>query len=479
MSMTIAERGTGRTIQIDSFLVEQITGGKVVGRSGQIRFKGATYHSAMVVRDNMFVALRGKRRDGHHFLEEATERGAAVLLVESGHPELAHIDSSVMQIQVKDTLVALGALARWHRDQFDIPFVAVTGSNGKTTTKEMIAAILESKFEVFKTPGNLNSRIGLPISLFDLHGAHTIGVCEMGMSTRGEIDALGRIIRPQYAVFTNIANAHLETLKTIEEVAAAKFELLDHLLPDGIAFFCADDPRLLKKARSMGPNARTYGLSGEVDLRATHVKGESTGIRFTLESGERVALPLFGRHNASNALAALLVARTLHVDTRASISALATLKSAPHRSTINRFNGLTVIDDAYNANPSATLSAVESLMEFPVAGRRVVLLGDMLELGEQSESMHAEVGERVADLMPDLLVTVGDRAKGIGEAALASGLTRSRHVHFDAASDCGSAASSWCKPRDTVLVKGSRSIALEHVVDILSTLFESNPKEVS
>lgn len=479
MSMTKADRQTRRTIQIDSFLVNQITGGEVVGRTDHIRFEGAAYHSSMVAKNNLFVALRGERSDGHQYLDEAVARGASVLLVEAGHPELARLNTSVMQIHVEDTLAALGALARWYRDRFDIPFVAVTGSNGKTTTKEMIATILSTRFEVFKTPGNLNSRIGLPISLFNLHDAHTVGVCEMGMSTRGEIDALGRIVRPQYAVFTNIANAHLETLKTIEEVAAAKFELLDHVPPDGIAFFSADDPFLFEKARSMGPKARTFGLSKTADFRATDVRSESTGIRFTLESGERVALPLFGRHNALNALAALLVARTLHVDTPASISALAKLEGAPHRSRINAFGRITVIDDAYNANPSATLSAVESLMEFPSAGRRVALLGDMLELGEETELMHARVGEGVAALGPDLLVTVGVRAQRIGQAAVSSGLAEARHVHFDTTSECGSAASSWCMPLDTVLIKGSRGIALEHVVDVLSTLYSSNPKEVS
>jgi UDP-N-acetylmuramoyl-tripeptide--D-alanyl-D-alanine ligase len=477
MSLTMVSHSVPGEIAIESFQVAQIIDAEVQSTHRSIRFRGASCDSRQVQPGNLFVALRGARTDGHRYLAEAERRGASVLLVERDHPLLARGKLTATQIRVADPLDALQRLARWHRDRLDIPFVAVTGSNGKTTTKDMIAAMLGARYAVFKTPGNLNSGIGVPLALLDLAAAHEIAVCELGMSARGEIDLLGAMVRPRYAVFTNIAPAHLDTLGTLADVAAAKFELLAHLPHDGVAFLCAEDPILRAKAEELGPRSRTFGFSADADLRAHDVRPSADGLRFSLEGGEDVFLPLFGRHNVCNALAALLVARTLGVDTLAAVAALATLAPAPHRSRIESLGSLVIIDDVYNANPKATISALQSLAEFPLTGRRVAVLGEMLELGRASESLHREVGEQAAALALDQLVTVGPKASAIGQAAAAAGMSAACIRHFEDAQACAEAVAAWCEPHDTVLLKGSRGVALETVLDRLHQVFANRDKE--
>ena len=478
MNVAVRNHSASPRIEIDSYLVTTICDAAVSAPAGKIEFSGAAWDSRLVEPGNLFVALRGDRTDGHLYLRQAVERGAAVVMVERGH-EAADPGPGVPCIQVDDTRRGLQALARWYRDRFDIPFVAVTGSNGKTTTKEMIAAALGARYRVFRTRGNLNSGIGVPISLFDLTGDMQVGVCELGMSSRGEIDLLGRIVRPHYAVFTNIAPAHLETLGSIEEVAAAKFELLEHLPADGIAFFCADDPLLRTRAQSLGSRARTYGLAADADVRATDVRTDEHGVRFRLEGGLDVVLPLFGQHNVGNALAALSVARALHVDTLAAVAALAVLPPSPHRSRVLPLERITIIDDVYNANPQATSSALESFARFPSRGRRVAVLGDMLELGEYSSSLHREVGERAAALRLDLLLTVGPQARELAAGARAAGMPPGHIQSFDDAATCAAQSGRWCRDGDVVLLKASRGVALEQVIRALEKEFGKPHKEES
>lgn len=454
-------------IRIDSYVLQEVCGATLHNAGSTVAFRGAAYDSRLVKPGSLFVALKGERTDGHLYLAEACAAGAAAVLVERNHPRLAALDPNVLTMEVADTLDALGALAAWHRNRFEIPFVGITGSNGKTTTKELIAAVLGTRYSVFKTPGNMNSRIGLPASLFDLTAAATAAVCEMGMSTRGEIDALGQIVKPRYAVFTNIAPVHLEQLGTIEEVAAAKFELLRHVAENGLAFFCADDPFLSAQARRLGSRARTYGIANDADLRASDIRVEPDGTRFRLDSGEDVFLPLFGRHNVYNALAALSIAGQMKVDTLAAVAALAVFDAVAHRSRIQQIGPVTLIDDTYNANPQAMEAALLALAEFPASRRRVAVLGDMLELGPKTGVFHGQIGRRVADLSLDLTVTVGALAKGISEAARAEGLPAGHVMHFDDSSACAAMVAAWSRPGDTILLKGSRGVALEQVVEAL------------
>jgi UDP-N-acetylmuramoyl-tripeptide--D-alanyl-D-alanine ligase len=380
---------------------------------------------------------------------------------------------------VDETTRALGRLGAWHRQRFAIPVAAVTGSNGKTTTKEMVAAVLSSRFETFKTPGNLNSEIGLPLALLQLTARHQVAVCELGMSSRGEIDRLGALTRPRGAVFTNIAPAHLEKLRTLEAVAAAKFELLEHVSADGFALFCADDPLLRQRARQFGSRSRTFGLESDADLRGFDVRVQRDGVRFRLEGGFDVALPLFGRHNVYNALAALLVAELFGVDRLAAVAALAVMEPASHRSRILEQGTLTVIDDVYNANPEAVKSALQSLVLFPASARRVAVLGDMLELGNAAEVWHDQVGAEAARLGLDALVCVGDWASELGRAAVAAGMAADSVYRYTTAQACADDVRSWCRPDDTILLKGSRGATLEQVLAALLPVNVSELKEES
>jgi UDP-N-acetylmuramoyl-tripeptide--D-alanyl-D-alanine ligase len=465
------------TISMDAFHLASVCDGEVLGATGTIAFQGAAYDSRMVEPNNLFVALEGDRTDGHRHLQQAIGSGAGLLMVERGHPVLKDLTTTVPRVEVQNVQRALLHLAGWYRSQFDLPVVAVTGSNGKTTTKEMIATALASRFEVFKTPGNLNSGIGVPIALFDLNAEHTVAVCELGMSGPGEIDRLGRLVRPHHAVFTNIAPAHLVLLQSTEEVARAKFELLSHLDPDGLAFFCVDDPILREKSVQEGARSRTYGQSELADVRGFDIRSEENGVRFTLESGEDVALSLFGEHNVNNALAALAVSKAMGVDTLAAVAALAVMAPSDHRSRIVRMGALTVIDDAYNANPSAVLSALRSLSAYPAHRRRVAVVGDMLELGSRSAEMHREVGSEAAGMGLDELVCVGREAAVLAEEAIASGMPASFVLHYNDAASCASALEEWCQKDDTVLLKGSRGVALEKILETMSRQFDDLHKE--
>ncbi len=468
---------TRSDIHIDAYQVDQICTGARVTTGQGITFAGASCDSRQVQPGQLFVALPGERTDGHHYLGDAVTAGAAVLLVMRDHPALVDAPPDVPRLEVPDTLAALQQLARWHRDRFDIPFVAVTGSNGKTTTKDMIAAALGARYHVFRTRGNLNSGIGVPLALFDLEPGCEVGVCELGTSSRGEIGFLARLVRPRYAVFTNIAPAHLETLGTIEDVATAKFELLEGLPADGLAFFCADDEILRARATRLGPRSRTFGLTADADLRAHDVRSDVDGVRFRLDGGEEVVLPVFGSHNVANSLAALSVARAMQVDTLAAVAALAVMEPAPHRSRIVHFGSATIIDDVYNANPRAVLAALEALAAYPATRRRVAVIGDMLELGEHSEPWHRQVGTSSATQALDLLVVVGTESRVLAAAARTAGMPAHRVLHFDRAVDCASDVHRWSESDDVTLLKGSRGIALEVVIAAMKQVWGTMDKE--
>lgn len=477
MTRTMSDTRTAPEITIEAYQVPGLCGGDWQGATEGARFTGAVCDSRLVQPGHLFVALRGERTDGHLYLEDAQHRGASLLLVERQHPALQAAAFTVPRIEVGSSLQALFDLAAWHRDKFDIPFVAVTGSNGKTTTKEMIAAVLGSRFETFKTPGNLNSGIGVPLALFGLSPRHEVAVCELGMSSPHEIDRLGGLTRPRCAVFTNIAPVHLETLHTLEDVAKAKFELLAHLSDDGLAVFCADDPILKRRALELGDRSRTYGLEEGADLRGFDVRVEKDGVRFRTDGGLDVALPLFGRHNVYNALAALSVARLFGVETLDAVAALSVMEPAPHRSRILELGTLTLIDDVYNANPRAMAAALESYSVYPVRARRVAVLGDMLELGGGARAWHRETGEIAAAGRLDLLVCVGELAAELARGATERGFPASCVRNYRSASECAGEVALWCRADDTVLLKGSRGAALERVLDAIRVHFENQTKE--
>ena len=437
-----------------------------VAGASSFSFTGASINSRTILPGQLFVALKGQHTDGHKYVPGALARGAAAALVST---DFECSDSAVDErflIRVPDPLEGLQRLAHDHRLRFrKTPVVAVTGSTGKTTTKDMIATVLSGSFSVLKTEGNLNNHIGLPLTLLGMTKEHTAAVVEMGMSAEGEIRELARIALPDAGVITNVGPVHLAAgLDGIDSVLRAKLELLDHL--QGPLVINADC-RLLAKACQDLPSRPsqiiTYGIDAGADLRATDfcvtgLQAEGAGIRFLVEGVSfRLAVP--GRFNVSNALAAVAVGRLLGVTLKDAAQRLAYYHGAPMRFEVLKVGSYTVIDDTYNANPMSVKAALAELSEIgKEKTRKVAVLGDMLELGADSASYHKAAGRFALEYGVDVLIAVGPLMR---EAAMAFG---SASVLLD---DSKSAAENICniiKPGDCILVKGSRGMAMETVV---------------
>ena len=428
--------------------------GRLVGADTQ--FDAVTTDSRQSVSGALFVAIRGERFDGNDFIAEVHEKGAAGALVSRV------AETPLPQVEVDDTRRALGAMARAWRGNFPLPVVAVTGSAGKTTVKELIASILRVNREVCVTRSNLNNEIGLPLTLMRIRPEHEVIVVELGANHAGEIDYLSGLAQPTVGVITNAGAAHLEGFGSVAGVAAAKGELLDHLPRSGTAVLNADDPFCADwRARSRAERVVTFGLGADADCRAV---GEPVlggdGSRFTmcLPDGERLAieLPLVGRQNVANALAATAAAHAAGASGPEIRAGLAGGSQVPGRMTVLRgAGGATVVDDSYNANPDSARAALDWLGAR--GGTRVFVLGDMAELGSEAESLHRETGKYARDRC-DSLVGIGALA---AHAVAAFGTRGEAFAEIDTARQA-------LKPRLaadlTILIKGSRVMGLDRLV---------------
>jgi UDP-N-acetylmuramoyl-tripeptide--D-alanyl-D-alanine ligase len=381
--------------------------------------------------------------------------------------------SPLPRLAVPDTLAALGAIARHHRLRFRIPVVGVTGSNGKTTTREMIAAILATRGPVLKTEGNLNNEVGVPLTLFGLDASHQAAVVEMGMSHPGEIARLAAIALPQIGVVTLAAPAHLEGLGTVDAVADAKAELFQGLPEGGIAIANADDARMLRRAQASGRRMMTFsaakGRRGDVVVLEIVSQG-ADGLRFVLGVGNRelpVHIPgLVGAHNAANAAAAAGAAIALGCTDREIVRGLASVRPVGRRLRLERLpSGVQLVDDCYNANPASMSAALRTLVELAAqGGRPVAVLGDMLELGAFEAEAHRALGEEAARAGVRVLAAFGPRARAAAESARAAGLDAFHSEEIDALVRWAKAT---LQPTDVLLVKGSRGMKLERLVEAL------------
>lgn len=410
----------------------------------------------------LFVAVAGPRFDGHEFLAQAKARGASAALV---HRDVEA--AGLPLVRVPDTTRALADLARAVRAAAAVPVAAITGSAGKTTTKEMTAGLLATRGPVLKTEGNLNNQYGLPLTLLRLAPEHRFGVLELGMSAAGELSQLTRIARPDAAVITIVAPVHLEFFPSVEAIADAKAEILEGLGPDGVAVLNGDDP-LVRKVGARHPGRVVwFGRDRAFDVSAERWRGTVHGMRFDLQADGRsadVALPFAGPHNLTNFLAAAAVARHFGLSVDEIAAAAPTLRPASHRGQVRRLrDGVTLLDDCYNSNPVAVDAAVTAL-SLSAPGRRVAFLGDMRELGDTAEALHREVGRKVAPRL-DVLAAVGPLAASFLEGARAAERVPELLAFPDAAA--AAAAVDLVRPHDSVLVKGSRGVKLEAVVDAL------------
>ncbi len=451
---------------------------------------GAEPAIAQVVTDSrdvtpgsLFMAIRGERLDGHDFASEAVARGAVAILVERpALDELPTLDlrrgqdmvwpeawQTPLQIVVDDVAWAMQEAARAWIDRLPARVIAITGSVGKTSTKEVVHAVLAQRYQTFKTPGNRNSVLGLPPALFEMKERHERAVLEMGMFTRGEIARLAEITRPSVGVVTMIDPVHMERAGSLENIVAAKQELVEALPADGAAILNRDEPLVMGMAAHTQADVFTYGLDPSADLWADEIESMGlSGIRFTLHYGPDrlvVQAPLLGRHSVHTALRAAAVGLVEGLAWEEIIQGLQDEAAELRVITATGPRGALLIDDTYNASPASVLAALNFLRDLP--GRRIAVLGDMLELGTAEAASHQLVGRRAKEVA-DLLLTVGQRARTIAREAIAVGMPAEQVISVASAAEAVPLLQDLIEAGDAILIKGSRGVALDDVVAALA-----------
>jgi UDP-N-acetylmuramoyl-tripeptide--D-alanyl-D-alanine ligase len=444
--------------------------GRLVQGDLAIPALGVSTDSRTIQPGNLFVALSGPHFDGQTFLSQAFERGAAGAVV-SGPPSWTSIPAHKIIIEVQDTLRALGDLAHLWRKRFSVPVIGLTGSNGKTTTKEMLAGILEATGGTLKNPGNLNNLIGLPLTLLGLGPEHRFAVLEMGMNRSGEIRRLSAIAVPTVGLVTNIGPAHLEGLGSLEAIARAKGELFEALAREGWAVINQDDPRILELTAICQSQKITYGLDPRAEVRAEGIQPAGSGVGFFLcFQGQRreIRIPLPGRHNVSNALAAAAAALVLGLSVDRIQGGLEGFSPPAHRLQIRPGRwGAHLLDDSYNANPASVQAALTTFQSLRQDRRGGLVLGDMLELGDSSRTAHQEIGARIGGLGVDYLVTIGQYTPTLRDEALKGDRPPSKAFHCSSPRELLEQLDRLIQAGDWVLIKGSRGMALESIAAAL------------
>jgi UDP-N-acetylmuramoyl-tripeptide--D-alanyl-D-alanine ligase len=445
--------------------VVKATGATPIGAAAELEFSGVATDTRALRRGDLFVALVGERFDAHDFLADAAKAGASAALV---HRPVAldRVGGPLVQLRVADTRRAFGELARFHALRCDARRVGVTGSNGKTTTKELLRAALGAGGATVASEKSFNNDVGLPLTLLRVAAETKYAVLEMGTNRPGEIARLAELARPHVGIVTNCAAAHVEFLKDVDGVVHEKGALVAALPSDGVAILNADDPSILALRARTRARVVTFGVRRPADFRAVNVRFDLRRLVYQLR-GRRVYVPLGGCHNVGNSLAALAAADALGVSLPDAIDALRRAQPPPMRLAPEKLAGVTLVDDSYNANPGSVEAAMRTLAAVPARsnGRRVVVLGDMLELGAQSAALHEKAGELASLLGPDaLLVAVGPHAADVARGALQRGLDESRMVVCPDAAAAARLVPTLLEVGDTLLVKGSRGMAMEQVV---------------
>ena len=473
-------------IQMTLFTVEElrevisarVLAGEGVGWTKQ-RIRRISLDTRSLHPGDLYLALRGDRFDGHDFVATALSRGAvgAIVLDSYDVSALASKRGSKRTqpfiLGVSDPLDAYQQLAAYHRSRFHIPVVAVTGSNGKTTTKEMVASVMAHRWKILKTEGNLNNRVGVPQTLFRLHDRHKGAVIEMGVDNLGQTTRLAEIVRPTIGIITNIGPDHMEFFGTIEVSAQAKAELLDLLPPNGVAILNADDSYYDYLAARARCSVVSFGFSSKADVRAMDVKSDGrngTIFRLLLPGTMRhtiVHIRAQGEHNVANALASAAVGSTLGLSGGMIAQGLSRFRPAAMRSQVLLNQGVKLIIDCYNANPASMKAAVQLLSQTGAKRKKIAVLGDMLELGPNAAQMHEEIGGFLARQGIDQLVACGLLGRSIAKGAKQAGLDQAHILEVPDARAAAAAAKTIVKPGDAVLIKASRGMKLELVADSL------------
>ncbi|MCC7008719.1 MAG: UDP-N-acetylmuramoyl-tripeptide--D-alanyl-D-alanine ligase [Acidobacteria bacterium] len=456
-------------VALTAAMVVQATHGRLVAGPADRVFARVSTDSRATGADALFVALSGPRFDAHAFVPQAVDAGATGVVV-SRQPEHA-LDHAVV-ILVDDTLLALQRLAQAVRRASHARVVAITGSAGKTTTKEVTADLLATRFRVFRNPGNLNNHIGLPLSLLELRHGPDVAVVELGMNHAGEIRRLVEIAEPQVRVWTNVGDAHLGYFGSAEAIARAKAEILEGADASTLVVANADDPLVMAHVRHAPARRVLFGETAEADVRAEQVTdagfdGTTANVR-TPRGRLRLKVRLPGRAQLANVLAAVAVAVEFGIDLADVERVVESVEAVARRGRVTRLaNGARLVDDSYNASPAAVDAMLRAMAATPVAGRRIAVLGEMLELGERSRALHERCGRTAASAVASLVVIGGEPASGLVDGAIAGGLARDRILRFPDSAAAARAVASLVEPGDLVLVKGSRGTRTDIVADHL------------
>lgn len=452
-------------IRMDMRSVAEITGGHLMQNGASVEFQGISTDSRTLQPGELFIPLRGEKYDGHDYLTQAIQRGAAGCISEEMLGGML-----VPVIKVNDTLKALGDLAAAVRRKFSGPVIGITGTSGKTTCKEMMAAILSHLGPGLKSAGNFNNLVGVPLTLFGLQPEHRWAVIEMGMSARGEIARLAEIAMPNIGLITNIGAGHLQNFDGISGVARAKGELYISLSTEGIALINADDSetRLLPVAN--GVRKVLFGTSSDADIRAERITVHNGSVSFDLvvnDSMQKIQLPIPGRHNVSNALGAAAAATVLGIGLKEIAAGLKAFQPCPGRMELLELPGdLVVLNDSYNANPLSVHAALDALHDLGTPGHRVAVLADMLELGQTAPELHYQIGLLAASRV-DRIFTYGSLAREIARGALDAGLPEDRIVVAGSHAELADRLLGALQAGDRILIKGSRGMRMEKVIDAL------------
>ncbi len=450
------------TLKISEIL--KATGGQLIAGSTETVVEGISTDSRKIGKGCLFIPLIGEKFNGHDYIGKALEEGAEAILTQQD----GTCAENKCFIRVGDTAKALRDIAAYYRRKFSIPVIGITGSVGKTSTKDMIACAVGSRLRVLKTEGNLNNEIGVPLTVFNLDNSHEAAVLEMGMSGAGEISRLTAIIKPDVAVITNIGMSHIEKLGSRQNILKAKLEILEALNPDGLVILNGDDALLAGMKDLLKFRTVFYGMDEGADYRACNINshGES-GTYFDITLGGReynVHIPVPGVHNVYNALAAVAVGCELGIPMEDIIGGIAGFSSSKMRMDIISFNGMKIINDVYNASPNSMEAGLNVLSEIGRKNRKAAVLGDMLELGEWAEKAHFDVGKYAASAGIEHIVAVGANARFIADGALSVGHPEDQVKYFQNNSEALEYLQKNLAQGDIVLVKGSRGMKMEEIV---------------
>jgi UDP-N-acetylmuramoyl-tripeptide--D-alanyl-D-alanine ligase len=452
---------------MEILLLEEITKavcGQVVSKGREVKIQGISTDSRNIRSGDLFFALNGERHDGHQFISQVINAGAVGAVV--SHEFTWNSEQrEFFLIRVKNTTTALGDLAQYYRQKFKTKIIGITGSNGKTTTKEITYHLLSHCGPAIRSQKSFNNFIGVPLTIFEIENTHQYGVLEMGTNAPGEIRRLSEIAAPDVAVITNVSKTHLEGLGSVEGVMSAKGEILENLSKDGTFVYNIDNPWCVRIAGGFPGKAVSFGFSPQAQIRCTDVKKKDIGYMFTINGKIEVYSPVPGEHNIHNCLASFAVCHALGHNISNLKDVLASCKLPPMRIEQQRIGNITVINDAYNANPESVKAALNYLSQMNTGGRKVFVFGDMLELGMESPQLHREIGEMIAHLDIDVVWVVGNYAQETARAARLSGMSEGRVVCFKNVADITLSEVSNLEANDAVLIKGSRGMHMENIIE--------------